>query len=78
MLTSSTAESDIEEALRLGIRAWCIKPSDFEDLKKLARMIRAAPRAKARTISRSSRSPARAGGPPGADRFRTPAPAALV
>jgi len=40
MLTSSTAESDIEEALRLGIRAWCIKPSDFEDLKKLARMIR--------------------------------------
>lgn len=40
MITSSAAESDIEEALKLGIRAYCIKPSDFEDLKKLARMIR--------------------------------------
>ncbi len=40
MITSSSASSDIEEALRLGIRAYCIKPSDFEDLKKLARMIR--------------------------------------
>jgi DNA-binding response OmpR family regulator len=41
MLTSSMASKDIEEALRLGIRAYCIKPSDFNDLKKLARMIRA-------------------------------------
>jgi DNA-binding response OmpR family regulator len=40
MMTSSAAESDIEEALRLGIEAYCVKPSDFEDLKKLARMIR--------------------------------------
>jgi DNA-binding response OmpR family regulator len=40
MITSSSASADIEEALRLGIRAYCIKPSDFEDLKKLARMIR--------------------------------------
>ena len=40
MLTSSAASNDIEEALRLGIRAYCVKPSDFEDLKKLARMIR--------------------------------------
>jgi DNA-binding response OmpR family regulator len=40
MITSSAASSDIEEALRLGIRAYCVKPSDFEDLKKLARMIR--------------------------------------
>jgi DNA-binding response OmpR family regulator len=40
MITSSSAESDIEEALRLGIRAYCIKPADFEHLKKLARMIR--------------------------------------
>lgn len=40
MITSSAEESDIEEALRLGIRAYCIKPADFEDLKKLARMIR--------------------------------------
>jgi len=40
MLTSSAATSDIEEALRLGIRAYCVKPSDFEDLKKLAEMIR--------------------------------------
>ena len=30
----------VEEALRLGIRAYCIKPADFEHLKKLARMIR--------------------------------------
>ena len=40
MMTSSAAEGDIEEALRLGIEAYCVKPSDFEDLKKLARMIR--------------------------------------
>jgi len=40
MITSSSASKDIEEALRLGIRAYCVKPSDFEDLKKLARMIR--------------------------------------
>lgn len=40
MLTSSAATKDIEEALRLGIRAYCVKPSDFEDLKKLAQMIR--------------------------------------
>jgi DNA-binding response OmpR family regulator len=40
MITSSAAPENIEEALRLGIRAYCIKPSDFEDLKKLARMIR--------------------------------------
>src|SRR5688572_1346618 len=40
MITSSAASSDIEEALALGIRAYCVKPSDFEDLKKLARMIR--------------------------------------
>ena len=40
MMTSSAEESDIEEALRLGIEAYCVKPSDFEDLKKLARMIR--------------------------------------
>jgi DNA-binding response OmpR family regulator len=40
ILTSSLASKDIEEALRLGIRAYCIKPLDFSDLKKLARMIR--------------------------------------
>jgi DNA-binding response OmpR family regulator len=40
MITSSSASADIEEALKLGIRAYCVKPSDFEDLKKLARMIR--------------------------------------
>ena len=40
MMTSSAAGSDIEEALRLGIEAYCVKPSDFEDLKRLARMIR--------------------------------------
>ena len=40
MMTSSAAEKDIEEALRLGIEAYCVKPSDFEDLKKLARTIR--------------------------------------
>ena len=40
MITSSAAESDIEEALRLGIRAYYVKPSDFDDLKRLARMIR--------------------------------------
>lgn len=40
MITSSAASAHIDEALRLGIRAYCIKPSDFEDLKKLARMIR--------------------------------------
>jgi len=40
MMTSSAAESDIEEALRLGIEAYCVKPADFEDLKKLARTIR--------------------------------------
>ena len=40
MITSSSASEDIEEALRLGIRAYCVKSSDFEDLKKLARMIR--------------------------------------
>jgi len=40
MLTSSVASKDIEEALRLGIRAYCVKPADFNDLKKLARMIR--------------------------------------
>ena len=40
MITSSSASGDIEEALRLGIRAYCVKPSDFNDLKKLARMIR--------------------------------------
>ena len=40
LITSSSAESDIEEALRLGIRAYCVKPAEFEELKKLARMIR--------------------------------------
>lgn len=40
MLTASSASKDIEEALKLGIRAYCVKPTDFEDLKKLARMIR--------------------------------------
>jgi DNA-binding response OmpR family regulator len=40
MITSSAASDHIDEALRLGIRAYCVKPSDFEDLKKLARMIR--------------------------------------
>ncbi|MBV8882059.1 MAG: response regulator, partial [Planctomycetaceae bacterium] len=40
MLTSSASSKDIEEALRLGIRAYCVKPTDFDDLKKLARMIR--------------------------------------
>ena len=40
MLTSSVASKDIEEALVLGIRAYCIKPTDFNDLKKLAQMIR--------------------------------------
>jgi DNA-binding response OmpR family regulator len=40
MITSSSDEKDIEEALKLGIRAYCIKPADFEELKKLARMIR--------------------------------------
>ena len=40
MLTSSVASKDIEDALRLGIRAYCIKPADFNNLKKLAQMIR--------------------------------------
>src|SRR5262245_40557875 len=40
MLSCSAAEQDIEEALKLGIRAYCVKPADFEELKKLARMIR--------------------------------------
>jgi DNA-binding response OmpR family regulator len=40
MLTSSVASNDIDEALRLGIRAYCVKPADFNDLKKLAHMIR--------------------------------------
>lgn len=40
MITSSAASEHIDEALRLGIRAYCVKPSDFEDLKKLARMIK--------------------------------------
>jgi DNA-binding response OmpR family regulator len=40
MITSSAAEGDIEQALRLGIRAYCVKPADFEEMKKLARMIR--------------------------------------
>jgi len=40
MLTSSVASKDIEDALRLGIRAYCIKPADFNNLKKLALMIR--------------------------------------
>ena len=40
MLTGSSASSDIEEALKLGIRSYHVKPTDFDDLKKLARMIR--------------------------------------
>lgn len=40
MLTASSSSKDIEEALKLGIRAYCVKPTDFDDLKKLARMIR--------------------------------------
>jgi len=40
MLTSSAASKDIDEALRLGIRAYCVKPADFGNLKKLARIIR--------------------------------------
>jgi len=40
MITSSSDERNINEALRLGIRAYCIKPADFENLKKLARVIR--------------------------------------
>jgi len=40
MLTSSVASKDIEDALRLGIGAYCIKPVDFNNLKKLALTIR--------------------------------------
>jgi DNA-binding response OmpR family regulator len=40
MMTSSAEQKDIEEALRLGIQAYVVKPSDFDDLKKLARVIR--------------------------------------
>lgn len=40
VLTSSMATADIEQALKLGIRAYVVKPTDFRDLKKLARMIR--------------------------------------
>src|SRR5262245_6482078 len=34
MLTASSSSKDIEEALRLGIRSYCVKPTDFDDLKK--------------------------------------------
>jgi DNA-binding response OmpR family regulator len=40
MVTSSSTSGDIEEALRLGIRSYCVKPMVFEDLVKLARTIR--------------------------------------
>lgn len=40
MVTSSAASGDIEEALRLGIRSYCVKPHDFGDLVKLAETIR--------------------------------------
>jgi DNA-binding response OmpR family regulator len=40
MVTSSAASGDIEEALRLGIRSYCVKPREFEGLKRLARTIR--------------------------------------
>lgn len=40
MLTASASATDIEDALRLGIQSYCVKPTHFDDLKKLARMIR--------------------------------------
>ena len=40
MLTSSLASKDIEEALRLGIRSYHVKPTSFDELKKLAVTIR--------------------------------------
>jgi DNA-binding response OmpR family regulator len=40
MLTSSNSSKDIDAALRLGIQSYCVKPTDFNDLKKLALMIR--------------------------------------
>jgi DNA-binding response OmpR family regulator len=40
MLTNSAASKDIEAALKLGIQSYCVKPTDFNDLKKLALMIR--------------------------------------
>lgn len=40
MLTSSSSSKDIEEALRLGITSYHVKPVDLDGLKKLARTIR--------------------------------------
>ena len=40
MLTNSAASKDIEQALRLGIQSYCVKPTSFDDLKKLALTIR--------------------------------------
>ena len=40
MVTSSSSSADIEEALRLGIRSYCVKPPAFEDLVRLAHTIR--------------------------------------
>lgn len=40
MVTSSSSSKDIEEALRLGIRSYCVKPPDFRELVQLARTIR--------------------------------------
>jgi|ERR1043166_3240718 DNA-binding response OmpR family regulator len=40
MMTASAASGDIDEALRLGIRSYCVKPQAFDDLVKLAHAIR--------------------------------------
>ncbi len=40
MMTGSAASADIEEALRLGIRSYCVKPTEFEGLVRLARTLR--------------------------------------
>lgn len=40
MLTASSSSKDIEEALKLGIQSYHVKPTDFNDLKRLARTIR--------------------------------------
>jgi DNA-binding response OmpR family regulator len=40
MMTGSSATQDIDEALKLGIKAYCVKPVDFKDLLRLARTIR--------------------------------------
>jgi DNA-binding response OmpR family regulator len=40
MVTSSASSVDIEEALRLGIRSYCVKPPAYVDLVRLAHTIR--------------------------------------